>query len=664
MKQSSGIQKYLHSVYSFAYVCLSVFAMVFTAHSFAQATNEINTQNTVAIDQEAIQKFTDGFFKAQVNNKRIPGAFIAMVKGDNVIMQSAYGLADIANKTKMDSHNGIYRVASISKAYTNIAIIKLINDGILKLDDDIQQYLPEIEIYKTFSEPITIADLLSHVEGYEEYYIETIVKDGNPIPSLKDYLQRNQPARVYKPGQELTYGSHGVALLGRIAENVTGKSFEDFIADSFFAPLGMTNSSFVQPIPSSQREKLVKEYNKDKNGFKEVKLVYPVIPPPGSGYSSGDDIVSFLKFINSGGADYLSKESFKLITEQAYSPNKNLAGITHAFFEQELNGLKTITRNGDGTAFRSTIFHIPKYNLSFMFIYNVDDNKLRNEYVKQLMNRFFPYNYDANAKHALSSYRPDYKSLIGTYKPIQSAKNGIVKLQILFAGKIKVLQSENESLIIDPGENGDIYGGFEEKMEFIHIGNNTFVGQDGNNKIVFYKKNGKLFLASGFGYHGVFEKTSFWENPYLHVLLAIVWAVAMLLAFLLIIFWLIKKILALANGKRGAKVIHYSGFLWGFIAVQVLSAVYTLGVNYHLLLGDGSSFEFGIPYYFLRVSPAINFFLKLPYLIIVVILAVMAYQLVRLNKAKQLSVKSFLPLTTFILLEGVFLWQHWYWNLW
>jgi len=617
------------------------------------------TQSGTKDLKKSVELFTDNFIQYQVKQNRIPGAFVAVVKEDNVLIQRSYGYGNVATKTPMDIPGRLYKIASISKAFTNMAIIKLADEGRINLDEDIQKYLPNIEIAKTYQQPITVADLLSHTEGFEEYYIENIIKEEDESPGLLDYLQRNKSARIYPPGAELTYGSYATFYLGRIIETVSGQYFSEYMDAAFFKPLNLQNASFTQPIPQHIRPKLSNEYININGIFEEAKLIYPVTPPAGSAYMSGDDIVTFLKLLNDECREYLSKKSFGYVANQQFTPHPNIAGMTHAFFGQEINGHKAITRNGDGAAFRSTVFYFPQEKISFFLYYNVDDNKVRNEFIYGLSDILFPVK-----KVDKSSQIPvNLKEFEGTYKPIQSAKKGIAKIQIMFVGKIKLYQEDDSSITIDPGPNGDVYGGFEEKMKFYPTDNDIFTTENGKFKIALFEENGKPKIASGFGYHGVFTKTTIWENPILQLIIIAIWLIPL---FIVLLYFLYKIILFIINVFKGGKIAlpGISNISVPIIILAVLSLTYTIGVNYLLIIGDGSSLTFNIPAYFLKLSPAINIFTKIPWIIIIAAIFFGFSFWSKNRKSGNWNSNKAIKLFLVFAIQFIFLWQHWYWNLW
>ncbi len=585
------------------------------------------TAHAQPLDPAEVTRFVEAFFDPLVTEGRLPGVFVAVVQGQTVIAQTGLGWQDIAANRPIDPENTVFRVASISKAFTNIAILNLAAQGRLDLQADIQTYLPGLAITGGFDAPITVDDLLAHVEGYEETYTESITPQGRALPDMLTYLIRNQPSRIYPPKEELTYGSYGTILLGRIIENVTGLPFDQAMETVFFSPLGMGHSAFTQPIPATVMEDLAQEYMYENNRFSKATFIYPSAPPAGSAYASGNDIVAFLK--------YLTDRPPMLLSQQAYSPAAGLPGITRVFFEQQINGHATLTRNGDGAAFRSTVYLVPDSDLALFMVYTSDDNKLRNAFVEAFFNRFLP-------GPEVSIPAVEMPQINGIFRPVQANRTGLTKIQQLFVGTITVT-TENGRLLVDPGENGDVYGGFEAPMRFVPMGNGLFVTADGNHRLAVYEKDGETRIATGFGYHGSFAPIAALENPVLHLVVAIFWAGVLFVA-ILVLGWKAVQRCCDARCKTA-------------MAAVGLAVIYAGGVNYALIFGDSAGAQFGLPSYFFAVPAVTSVFTALIYPLVAVSILFVGLTMQR-TKGIPAMASGIL-----ILALAALIWQGWYWNL-
>ncbi len=171
-----------------------------------------------------------------------PGGVALVVKDGKTVYRKAFGMANLELGVKMKPDH-IFRIGSITKQFTSVAILKLIEEGKIKLDADISEYIKD---YPTHGHKITIEQLLNHTSGIksytsmEEWDSEARKRDFTPS-ELVDYF-KNKPMD-FTPGEEFRYNNSGYILLGHIIELVSGKTYEEYIQENLFTPVGMTNSS-------------------------------------------------------------------------------------------------------------------------------------------------------------------------------------------------------------------------------------------------------------------------------------------------------------------------------------------------------------------------------------------------------------------------------------
>jgi len=192
----------------------------------------------------ALTRFIDG----QMMEKKLPALSIALIDGHETVWARGFGLANPADGTPATAETP-YRVASVSKLFTDIAVMQLVEAGRVALDTPITRYVPEIHPTDPFGQPITLRELLSHRSG--------LVREppvGNYFdptsPTLAATAQSlNATTLVYAPGSRTKYSNAAIALAGYVVERVTGEPFAARLQRSVLAPLGMTSSSFEPSGP-------------------------------------------------------------------------------------------------------------------------------------------------------------------------------------------------------------------------------------------------------------------------------------------------------------------------------------------------------------------------------------------------------------------------------
>ena len=148
---------------------------------------------------ESVAAFFDAAFHVQQKDHEMVGAVISVVYRRDVLFKRGYGWADLENRVPADADRSLFRIASISKIFVWTAIMQLIEQGRLDLEDDVGTYI-DFQIPATFEEPIRIKHLMTHTPGFEEMGTGGAARSIEELLPLRDYLISRMPARVRGPG--------------------------------------------------------------------------------------------------------------------------------------------------------------------------------------------------------------------------------------------------------------------------------------------------------------------------------------------------------------------------------------------------------------------------------------------------------------------------------
>jgi CubicO group peptidase (beta-lactamase class C family) len=183
---------------------------------------------------------------AKFDDPRAPGCAVLVVKDGHVVFRKGYGAAELHTYRAITPETN-FRLASVSKQFTAMAIMLLVHDGKLRYDDTLTKVFPEFPAY---GKSITIRELLNHTSGLVAY--EDVMQEQNPgvpdekIPQIHDAgvleLMKQQKTTKFPPGTRWEYSNSGFVLLGLVVEKASGMSFGDFLAARIFKPLGMEHT--------------------------------------------------------------------------------------------------------------------------------------------------------------------------------------------------------------------------------------------------------------------------------------------------------------------------------------------------------------------------------------------------------------------------------------
>jgi CubicO group peptidase (beta-lactamase class C family) len=214
----------------------------------------------------------DRIFKAFTEEAHVPGAGWGIVIDGELAHAGATGVRDVASKAPVESDT-VFRIASMTKSFTAVAILKLRDERKLSLDDPAERYVPELATleYPTADAPrITIRHLLSHAEGFPEDNPWGDRQLADTDAQLTDMMRRGIPFS-HAPGVAYEYSNYGFAILGRIVSRVSGRPYPDYIASTILRPLGMTSTT-LEPgeVP---RSKLAIGYRWEDGTWKEEPIL-------------------------------------------------------------------------------------------------------------------------------------------------------------------------------------------------------------------------------------------------------------------------------------------------------------------------------------------------------------------------------------------------------
>jgi CubicO group peptidase (beta-lactamase class C family) len=272
----------------------------------------------------------DAYLKQTIEHTKIPGVVAMVADADHVLYMGAFGSRDVANHAPM-AVDSIFRIASMTKPVTSVAVMMLVEKGDVALDDPIAKYLPAFadeQVFVTFDEKdksftkrpaktaITVRHLLTHTSGLGYAFDSPILAaliGGDPNASATSY------PLLFDPGTKWTYGE-STRVLGKLVEAVSHQPLDKFVAERIFKPLEMNDTFYVVPKPKHDR--VVTVHRTTDKGLVETPNGETIdAPANGDGglHSTAADYVKFMQMLlHEGrapdGTRLLKPESVKLMS--------------------------------------------------------------------------------------------------------------------------------------------------------------------------------------------------------------------------------------------------------------------------------------------------------------------------------------------------------------
>jgi CubicO group peptidase (beta-lactamase class C family) len=296
-----------------------------------------------------------------------PGVTVIVVKDGKTLLRKAYGLADVKDKRPLAADTPM-RLGSITKQFTSTAILMLVDEGKIKLDDDISVYLPD---YPTQGKKITIEHLLTHTSGIVSYtgkpnYMAGMQKDLT-VQQMVDSF-KNDPLE-FAPGSRYKYNNSGYFLLGAIIEKVSGQTYDKFVEQRIFVPLGMRRSAYE----GHERDKAPRAlgYSGAPGGFEPAAPLSMTQPyAAGSLVSTVDDLARWDAAVSSG--KLLKAASW----QRAFTPytlsSGSSTGYGYGWETGTLRGAQMIGHGGGINGFNTYALRLPAEKLYVAVLSNAD----------------------------------------------------------------------------------------------------------------------------------------------------------------------------------------------------------------------------------------------------------------------------------------------------
>jgi len=334
-------------------------ALLLFGFSFSFAQNKNNKQLAESIDALMSAKFKPA----------APGCQILIAKKGQVIYQKAFGSANLELNVPI-SPDMVFKLGSITKQFTAVAILQLVEQGKISLQDSLQQYIKD---FPSKGYRITIENLLTHTSGLKDYmqvdYAATNMERWDLEPKQLIDSFKNIPLE-FEPGTKFRYSNSGYFLLGYIIEKVTGKSFQSNIQDNLLKPLMLFHTYFDTAniiIP-----KRVNGYRKENETFKNADFWSMNIAWSAGGLISNTE--DLLKWHN---GLYSYKILKKETLEKAFTPFKLKDGVStgygYGWFIKEINGIKSIEHAGAITGFLTNEIYFPEEDIFIAALFNSGD---------------------------------------------------------------------------------------------------------------------------------------------------------------------------------------------------------------------------------------------------------------------------------------------------
>jgi CubicO group peptidase (beta-lactamase class C family) len=368
--------------------------LLLTLGLLAQSETVATRSDGVPLTAADLDVFFEGMIPVELERADIAGATVSVVKDGTLLFAKGYGHADVETGKPVLAESTLFRPGSVSKLFVWTAVMQLVEEGRLDLDTDVNSYL-DFRIPATFPQPITLRHIMTHTSGLEEFIQDLFIDDASKLQPLGEYLPHHLPRRMFPPGTVPAYSNYATTLAGYIVERTSGRPFHDYVEERIFKPLGMTRTTFRQPLPAGWESSMSSGYMLASEGRKPFELVGAF--PAGSVSTTATDMARFMLAHLGGGAAgdarILKPETVHEMHQRQLGVSSDMNGMALGFYEESRNGRRIIGHGGDTQAFHSDLHLIPDAGVGFFISFNSAgrfDVLPRVTIWRKFLDRYFP----------------------------------------------------------------------------------------------------------------------------------------------------------------------------------------------------------------------------------------------------------------------------------
>ncbi|MEQ8925410.1 MAG: serine hydrolase domain-containing protein [Fulvivirga sp.] len=444
----------------------------------------------------------DSLFNDGIQDNLIPGGILALNIKDSISYSNYYGLSDYSKKIRT-TDSTLFQIGSVGKIFTSIAVLQLVDKGLLNLDVEINHYLDDWKIHNPYDQPVTLRNLLTHSAGFNDRFIGYQACSNKDMDKLGEHLAKRMPSLFQSPGTEINYSNYSYALAGYIVAQVSGIPYEMYVKKNILFPCGMLNTTFDMPDNYEEINIYAKGY-KTRETFEFVKNYPRNINPAGGILTSAKDMLSFVQEL----VDHqtlLSNTSYKLLFSTQFRTHKKLTGYSLGFEEQKEGELQYWVKGGNVQGALSFLIILPQLKAGVFYAVNTQTDNF-----STILNRFLKSQFDVASKNDVINSDNKKTAVIpsnyeGFYRNNRHNRESIEDFFSLFLNPIHVSITPNG--IVNLNMDG-------KSLNYEQIDERVFQSQDNSNHyLTFNMIDDELHLNLDYPFSGFTIPASFVKVP-------------------------------------------------------------------------------------------------------------------------------------------------------
>lgn len=306
----------------------------------------------------------------EMADKHLPAVSLVLVDGRDIVWARGFGLARPRDNVPATAAT-VYRVGSVSKLFTDMALMRLVEQGRLDLDAPISLYLPDFHPANRFGGEITLRQLMTHHAGLVREAPVGSYFDSTAPPLSAIVASLSGTSLVYRPGSRYKYSNAALQAVGYVLERAAGQPFPRYLRDSVLAPLGMTHSAFYEPT-ADQAPNLAAAFMWASDGRRFPAPTFRRNAPSGTLYTSMADLGRFLVALFADSNPIIGRSMLERMWAPQFAESGATAGNGLGFFVSRFDGHRRVGHDGAIYGFATTFAALPDDQIGVAVVTTLD----------------------------------------------------------------------------------------------------------------------------------------------------------------------------------------------------------------------------------------------------------------------------------------------------
>ncbi len=369
----------------------------------------------VTLEAARLHEILNPLIVNKMTDSHIAGAAVCVVQNGKAVYSHGFGRAEVFSPRTVVVDKTIFRIGSVTKVVTGVALMQLVDQGKIDLEADVNRYLQAFKVDDNYPEPVRVKHLLTHTAGFDQLGYGRHVNSRDQVLPLGEFLKDNL-VRIRPPGKISCYDTYGITLAGHLVSVISGQPYEQYLIENVFRPLGMDRTTIT--VPEAFMADVADGYE-FAGAWRSQRWEYMNTDPASTVNSTVTDMGKFaIMMLNGGvyeGRRILSEKSAKAMMTRQFTNHPDQPGYGYLLFEDSNYGVPAFSHGGSMTGYGCFLYLVPSHGLGLFIAYNQESGALSDKIVNAVVEEAFPGRNSRSIRRPRHEGEIDISRFAGTY---------------------------------------------------------------------------------------------------------------------------------------------------------------------------------------------------------------------------------------------------------